>query len=439
MLSLLIASLSGCAPNVPHPGGQHPDVRPESAGVTNPARREDLVLALSVPTGTSATDRLLSQLVAGAAEVDDVTRWISLGRAWSRKARESGDPGYWLSVSACSRLARAAGSQGGEADRLDALVLLQEHRFHAAREAAQGLLALDHDDVEALGLLADASLELGDLESAIDATQRMVDLRPGLASYGRSAWLAWLQGDAPGTHELYRLALGAGDSVRDPEAMAWIAVQDALAWWQHGQLVEASQSVTIALDLMPDHAPALVMAARIALSSGDASKAIALAEQALHSSPLASTAWLLADARRAIGDEVAALEAEDRVMALARADSRTLAAFLANRDRDSSHALALIEDELTERGGPETEDVHAWALYRVGRFEDALAASDRGLATGTKEALLLYHAGAIRVALGRRGEGLALIEAALSLNPSFDARSLAEIDAMKRSPLAQRD
>ena len=107
MLSLLIASLSGCAPNVPHPGGRHPDVRPESAGVTNPARREDLVLALSVPTGTSATDRLLSQLVAGAAEVDDVTRWISLGRAWSRKARESGDPGYWLSVSACSRLARA--------------------------------------------------------------------------------------------------------------------------------------------------------------------------------------------------------------------------------------------------------------------------------------------------------------------------------------------
>ena len=380
MLSLLIASLSGCAPNVPHQGVRHPDVRPESAGVTNPARREDLVLALSVPTGTSATDRLLSQLVAGAAEVDDVTRWISLGRAWSRKARESGDPGYWLSVSACSRLARAAGSQAGEAapgeagrreaDRLDALVLLQEHRFHAAREAAERLLALDHDDGEALGLLADASLELGDLESAMDATQRMVDLRPGLASYGRSAWLAWLQGDAPGTHELYRLALGAGDSVRDPEAMAWIAVQDALAWWQHGQLVEASQSVTIALDLMPDHAPALVMAARIALSSGDASKAIALAEQALHSSPLASTAWLLADARRAIGDEVAALEAEDRVMALARADRRTLAAFLANRDRDSSQALALIEDELTERGGPETEDVHAWALYRVGRFED---------------------------------------------------------------------
>ena len=280
-------------------------------------------------------------------------------------------------------------------------------------------------------MLADAALELGDIDGAIDATQRMVDLRPDLASYGRAAWLAWMQGDPVAAHEMYRLALASGDATRDPEPMAWTAVQDALAWWAEGRLDEASAAVATAIAAMPDSAPALVVKARIDMARGHHADAAHALEEALERSPLASTAWLLADARRSVGDEAGAIAAEEQVMTLGSVDRRTLAAFLANRGRETERALELIETELKDRGGPETEDVHAWALYRAGRYSEARVAIDSARSSGLRDALLLYHDGAIHLAEGHGSEGLALLHAATALNPHFDVQSIQEIERLR--------
>ena len=109
-----------------------------------------------------------------------------------------------------------------------------------------------------------------------------------------------------------------------------------------------------------------------------------------------------------------------------RPHRRTLAAYLANRGLEPQRALALIDEEMTDRGGPETEDVRAWVLYRLGRLDEALAASDRARRLGTREALLIYHAGAIRIARHDDRPGRELVRQALALNPSFDAHAAAE-------------
>ena len=114
---------------------------------------EDRALALAVPCGSEARHALLRRLATEVRAAPDAQRWIALGRAWIREARASGDGGYWLAVAACSRLARTADPTSIDADRLDAMTLLQEHRFADARRAATALLERSADDAEALGML----------------------------------------------------------------------------------------------------------------------------------------------------------------------------------------------------------------------------------------------------------------------------------------------
>jgi tetratricopeptide (TPR) repeat protein len=112
-----------------------------------------------------------------------------------------------------------------------------------------------------------------------------------------------------------------------------------------------------------------------------------------------------------------------------RQDPFVLALFYATKDREREKALELIEREAHTRGGVYIDDVRAWALYRLGRFEEADAASRLALSLGTKDARLLYHAGAIRVARGD-AQGRALIEEALRLNPKFDWTGAREARAL---------
>src|SRR5262249_41921678 len=143
--------------------------------------------------------------------------------------------------------------------------------------------------------------------------------------------------------------------------------------------------------------------------------------------PLVETAWLLGDAKGAAGDAAGAAEAYAQVVKHGRlSDGRTLAQFYATKNRDLEEAQRLIEAELKVRGGPYTDDAHAWVLYRAGKLPEARAASDKATSHGTKDALLWYHAGAIRIAAGDVEAGQKLVKQALDLNPHFDLTGAAE-------------
>jgi uncharacterized membrane-anchored protein len=67
-----------------------------------------------------------------------------------------------------------------------------------------------------------------------------------------------------------------------------------------------------------------------------------------------------------------------------------------------------------------TKDALAFALYRAGELEAARRLSVEVIASGTRDARLLYHAGVIASAAGDAERGRALIAQALRLNPRFD-------------------
>ncbi|WP_437276990.1 tetratricopeptide repeat protein [Sorangium sp. So ce375] len=393
-------------------------------------------LALAAPEGASAVDReieALSRRLAKAPGGADL--WSALGYAWIRKARASGDPSLYRRARASAEAALALAEGDRASLDLLGLVLLHERRFAEARDAAERVLSRDEGDALALGTLSDAALDLGAFQVAAQAAQRMVDQRPGLPSYTRAAYLRWLQGDAATAKRIMRLAIGAGDP-GDPEALAWTLTQAAAMFWHEGDDEAADLGFTRALAVQGEYAPALVGRARVALARGAWGRAVELLERAHQRSPDAEIAWLLGDAKVAAGDHAGAARAyASAVDAGQRSDRRTLALYYATKGLERDEALRLATAERATRGDIYTEDTHAWALYRAGKLAEARAASDRALALGTRDARLLYHAGAIRIALGDLTRGERLVRAALDLNPRFDMTGAAEAEQL----LARRE
>jgi tetratricopeptide (TPR) repeat protein len=389
-------------------------------------------LALAPAPGASAVDRDLDA-ARGQAQGAGATAasWVRLAQAWVRKSRITGDPGYLLSAEAAAAEALALSPGFRPALGVQAIALLGSHRFQEAAAVARRVLAAEAEDLVALGVLADALLELGDVPGATAATQTMMDLKPSLPAYGRASYLRWLVGDEAGAREMIRLAIDAGRGARDREPSAWVLVQAATMFWQAGDLDAADEGFAQALKLVPDYPPALVGRGRVALARQDGGGATRWLERAVAASPSVEALGLLADARALAGDPAGAAEAQRRLRREgARGDRLGLASYLVNQGRDTAQALALLESERRVRSGLYVEDAYAWALYRAGRLAQARAASDRARAFGTSDARLLYHAGAIRLAQGEIEEGRRLVRAALERNPYFDVGGAREATAL---------
>ncbi|WP_433929635.1 hypothetical protein AB3662_38290 [Sorangium cellulosum] len=416
----------------PEPGPAAPAPAARATAAPSPssldaARR----LALAAPAGAGAVDGEIAALSRRLEEAPGgADLWSALGYAWIRKARASGDPSLHGRAGACADIALALAEGDRASLNLRGLVLLHDRRFAEARDLAEQLLARDEGDALTLGTLSDAALELGLFQAAAAAAQRMVDLRPGLPSYARAARLRWLQGDAATAQRFIGLAIDAGDP-REPEALAWTLTQAATMLWHEGSQEAADRGFERALAAVGEYPPALAGRARVALARGAWGRAIELLERAHRQSPEPTTAWLLGDARTAAGDHAGAAQAYASVIdAGRRSDRGTLALFYATKDLERAEALRLAAEERALRADIYTEDAHAWALYRAGKLTDARAASDRALALGTRDARLLYHAGAIRIALGDLKEGERLVRAALELNPRFDMTGAAEAEQL---------
>jgi tetratricopeptide (TPR) repeat protein len=194
-----------------------------------------------------------------------------------------------------------------------------------------------------------------------------------------------------------------------------------MMFWHQGDYAGADKGFETTMKSCSEYPPALVGRGRVAMASGDYARAAELFERAYKQSPLVETAWLLGDAKKAAGDGAAAdtLYA-DVVKRGKQTDPRTLALFYATHDRDHDDAVTLAMSERKSRDDLYTEDTIAWALYRAGKLKEAREASDKATSLGTKDARLLYHAGAIRIAQGQKDEGEKLVRDAIKMNPKFD-------------------
>jgi tetratricopeptide (TPR) repeat protein len=401
-------------------------------------------LALNASGGTTQSDKSVGEaqkVVRENRAKDDL--WIMLGRAWVRKARESADPGFYLNADACAQVVLERSPDRKLALDLRGLVLLNAHKFDEARALAVQVTSRHPEDPMAWGTLSDAYLEMGRYDEATDAAQIMVDLKPNLPSYSRASHLQWLRGDVVSAKETVRRALDAGRAGKsDPEPGAWAFVQAASVFWHEGDFEGADAGFDKALDRIADYAPANVGKGRVAMAKGDHRRAAELFERAWKVSPLVETAWLLGDAREAMGDKAGAVAAYALVEREGRrTDPRTVSLFLSTKGRSAAEveeALKLAREEYEVRKDITSEDALAWAYYRTGHIAEAKASILKARRLGTPDARLMFHEGAIRIAAGDTKLGKKLVADALKRNPAFDATGVKEATALLDDRMATR-
>jgi len=255
-------------------------------------------------------------------------------------------------------------------------------------------------------------MELGRLDGAIAAYQKMVDLKPDATAYSRIAHVRWLKGDLNGALEVMRLAAGA-TSPQAPESAAWIHSRLALYELQAGDRDAAVWTCQVALEFQKDYPPACLALGRIHLAAGQSAEAVEPLLRAARLNPLPEYQWTLSEALHAAGkaDEAREVEAQLNKTGVSN-DPRTFALFLATHGAQRSTALELAERELNERADVHTHDALAWALAAASRWEEARVHSVKAMAEGTDDARIRLHAGIIAAEVGAIEEASRLLELA---------------------------
>ena len=405
-------------------------LRPALGTVARPA----LFDALFGPTEPPVLDTMppAEQVAFWSARLKPDTRdyltLTTLAGAYLAQARETGDAAAYGRAEESLRRALELNPRYEPANALLGSVLISQHAFAEALSRAETVLAISPDAPQALAAAGDAHLELGHYAEAEAAYARLLDLAPGGPVYSRLARLAWLNGRPDEAIDWMRraadetLALDLGG-----ETLAWYRFQLGELYFNRGDLRRAARWYGESEQALPGYYLAAAGLGKVEAARGDLDAAIARYEALVGRLPQPGFVTTLGDLYALNGDMDAAQRQYDTVGFMRQLDTaqqvlhnRALAVFFANHNIELPTALAYAESELAARQDIYAYDTLAWVLYRLGRIDEARAASDRALTLGTPDAHLHYHAGLIAAAQGDADRATTHLRRALELNPHFD-------------------
>lgn len=411
--------------------------------------------ALGPPRGTAGMEASARQ--AAAAEIELRSRDIAfftrrverdpssaedlawLSALYFQRARETGAvEDYHRAEGAAGRSLELRSRRNDKTRLILASSLLALHRFPEAREAAERLVAAAPEIVPYRALLAELQLEMGDYDAARVTFESLAPHAADLEVAPRLARWAEIRGQ---TEEARRILHLARDSalrrVELPrEQVAWFHLRVADLELRQGKLRQAAREFEAGLAARPEDPRLLGGLARLAAVRGRWGAAIQYAERAGDAADLATLA-LLGDAHAALGHPETAERYYDAVEAAAAANpepfNRQWTQFRLDHDRHLPETLALLQEEVRVRQDVLGYDMLAWALYKVGRFDEARGAIAQALRMGTRDAALLFHAGMIERAAGHPEAGRHYLREALRVNPQFHPARAAEARAALRA------
>jgi tetratricopeptide (TPR) repeat protein len=364
--------------------------------------------------GSSSSPSLGPSRAAGA------DTYATRGEALLQKVRETGDPLNYLAAETAFTRALAedplnAGALAGMGSlangRHDFSTGLEYGR--RARTAAPGI-------VRFYGVEVDALVELGRYGEAERTLQRMVDLKPNLASYARVSYMRELHGDLDGAVAAMRLAVSAGGAA--PENVAYVQTLLGNLELHRGHTAAAERSYKQALARFPRYPAAKAGLARVAASRGDLGSAIRRYRSLVTVLPLPEYVLALGEAEVAGGLTAAA----QRDFSLLRIERRLFERSGVNLDLELSQfesdhgsprrAVSFARRAWASAPSVRSADALGWALTRDGKPEAGLEFARKALRLGSQDPLFLYHAGMSADAAGHSRLAHRYLTSALAAN-----------------------
>jgi tetratricopeptide (TPR) repeat protein len=356
-------------------------------------------------SGTGLRQRIDEMEGRLRATPSDVGAAVLLADALLRQARATNDgrPANRASEVLNAALKEHPGQY--DALRLLGAIYLSQHRFREALEVARHARDSRPDDAWNYGVMGDAQIELGDYPEAFDAFDKMIALRPTAAAYARVAYARELRGDVGGALTAMQMAAKA-TAPNDPEAQAWYAVQTGELYLKLHRWDDADREYRRAQFLFPNYPLGVTGQGKLRAARGDHDGALTIYLEQLKRTPTLDLAVRIGDLYAERGDTAQSEHyyqlAEDLAGPGVAQTEANLALFLADHDRKLSDAVTIAEAVAARRHDIFTEDALAWAYYKAGRLDDAYAASQRALSTGTHDEALLSRAGRVRAAVERQ-------------------------------------
>ncbi|HEV8281598.1 MAG TPA: tetratricopeptide repeat protein [Candidatus Limnocylindrales bacterium] len=393
---------------------------------------------LPAPTRVDSTTQARIEFLVRRVKDDpnDGDAHLELGLALLQRIRETADPSlYAPAEEAFVAARRLLPYDPGPLVGLGGLQL-GRHEFTAALATARSALTFDPGSVSASSIEVDALIELGRYDEAFEAIDDLAASSPNLITLSRLSYSRELRGDLQGALAAMRKAAESPSLAAENTAFV-LSIVGHLERLD-GDPQAARSAFETALDLVPNHAPSLAGLGRLAVGDGALHEAATYFERASAVVPLAEYVIALGETHQAAGD----LEAARRQYDLARAEitlfkangvavDLDLALFEADHG-NTEEALRLAESAYDAAPTVRAADALAWCLLHNGRTAEALVRSQEALRLGSRDPLLLYHAGMIEADHGDFAIAREHLAAALAADPGFsaigarDARTLLE-------------
>lgn len=157
-------------------------------------------------------------------------------------------------------------------------VQLSQHDFQEALDTGKEAVSINPYNAQVYGVLVDAYVELGDYDKAVEASDRMVNIRPDLRSYARISYLREIHGDVEGSIEAMKMAVQAGPP--NQEETAWTQLELGHLYARYGQPEQAKSQYEQILLNRPDYPFAVAALGELALEKGDYVEAERLLKEA---------------------------------------------------------------------------------------------------------------------------------------------------------------
>ena len=361
------------------------------------------------------------------ANPQDAVSNTLLAEQYIRQARETGDAtGYQRAEAALQESIKLLPNHAPAKATL-ASVYYAQHDFILALELAQQVYKENPSITDALAIIGDAQLALGNYPQADLAYQELNVQGDTPAVLARLAAFEELKGNPEQALDMMRRA--ASDALQaggTRESLAWYVLRVGDLYYNRGQIKQAGRYYEAALRVFEKYHLALAGLGKVSAAQGNYTQAIRYYQQAIDIVPEPDYLAALGDLYMLTGQPEQArtqYRTVEYIGKLAELNqqiyNRQLANFYSDRDLHLEEALHLALAELEYRQDIYGYDAAAWAHYKNGNFAQAQTMMEQAMSLGTRDARLYYHAGMIALALSDEEQAREYLREALSINPHF--------------------